>query len=168
MSRRPSPTHRCVTVALAVLALWGCGPDRSPTDHVAIVVRVVDGDTVVVRIGRAVETVRLIGIDTPETVKPDAPVECHGPEASAAAAELLAVGTRVRLTRDVEPRDDYGRLLAYVHRLADGLFVNLELAAVGAARPLSIPPNTAAGDDIAAAVRTARAGRLGLWATCSR
>src|SRR5215212_5435625 len=67
----------------------------------ARLVRVVDGDTVVVDIDGQHETVRLIGIDTPETVKPDSPVECFGPEASAFTKHLLPTGTALRLVRDV-------------------------------------------------------------------
>ena len=75
------------------------------------------------------EPVRLIGIDTPETRRPaHARSQCFGPEASAARRELLPPGTVVRLERDVEARDRYDRLLAYVFRAADGLFVNLVLA----------------------------------------
>ena len=78
------------------------------------VVRAVDGDTLEVRLdGGAVETVRLIGVDTPETVKPDTPVQCFGPRASAFEHRTVE-GRRVRLLVGVEPRDFYGRLLAYV------------------------------------------------------
>ena len=77
------------------------------------------------------ERVRLIGIDTPETHVEDGPPECFGPEASAFTAGLLPAGTAVRLERDVVGRDDYGRLLAYVHRLDDGLFVNLAIVHQG-------------------------------------
>ncbi|MCB9394762.1 MAG: thermonuclease family protein [Acidimicrobiaceae bacterium] len=133
----------------------------------AIVVRVVDGDTVVVDVAGRRETVRLIGIDTPETVKPDAPVECFGPEASAATKELLPDGTPVWLVRDVEARDDYGRLLAYVHRATDGTFVNLALVRRGFATVLTFPPNTAHVDDFVAAAESAHGEQLGLWAACA-
>ena len=69
--------------------------------------------------------VRLIGIDTPETKKPDTPIECFGPEATAFTTSLLPPGTALHLERDVVARDDYGRLLAYVYRGDDGTFVNL-------------------------------------------
>jgi micrococcal nuclease len=132
----------------------------------AVVVRVVDGDTVVMKVATKEERVRLIGIDTPETVDPDRPVQCYGPEASAHTKELLPPGTYVHLDRDVEARDDYGRLLAYVTRATDGLFVNVELAADGFADALSIPPNTAHAKDVAAAVAAARSGGKGLWGAC--
>ena len=78
------------------------------------VVRAVDGDTLEVAIdGGPTETVRVIGVDTPETVKPDTPVQCFGPQASAFEHRHVE-GRRVRLLVGVEPRDVYGRLLAYV------------------------------------------------------
>ncbi len=78
------------------------------------VVRAVDGDTLEVAVdGGATETVRLIGVDTPETVKPDTPVQCFGPQASRFEHRTVE-GRRVRLLTGVEPRDFYGRLLAYV------------------------------------------------------
>lgn len=87
-----------------------------------MVERVIDGDTIVVDgVGR----VRLIGVDTPETVSPGRPVEFFGREASAFTRRLLE-GRRVRLEYDRERRDRYGRTLAYVH-LADGTFANAEI-----------------------------------------
>ena len=133
----------------------------------AVLDRVVDGDTIVVEIDGQRETVRLIGIDTPETVKPNSPVECFGPEASAEAKRLLPEGTAIRLERDVEARDDYDRLLAYVYRAEDGLFVNLALVETGYATLLPFPPNVAYVDDFVTAAEPAEAGDLGLWAGCS-
>lgn len=133
----------------------------------ATVERVVDGDTIVVRIGGQRERVRLIGIDTPESAIPDAPAECFGPEASAFTAALLPEGTPVLLERDEEARDDYDRLLAYVHRAADGLFVNLALVTEGYAEVLTFPPNTAHTGDFVAAASTAQAADVGLWAACA-
>lgn len=122
--------------------------------------RVVDGDTLVL----ADDTrVRLIGIDTPETVDPRRPVECFGHEASNRLRELLPPGTRVRLEYDIERTDRYGRTLAYVHRAGDGLFVNLAMAREGYAEQLTVPPNVAHAHEIGAAVEAARAQRLGLW-----
>ena len=132
----------------------------------AVVTRVVDGDTLRVRLGRTDERVRLIGIDTPESVKPGTPVECFAKEASAHTAELVPPGTAVRLVRDVEARDRYGRLLAYVYRSSDGLFVNLALARDGYAAPLTIPPNVAHAEEVAAASGRARQAGRGLWSRC--
>ena len=132
-----------------------------------VVVHVVDGDTIDVDIDGTTERVRLIGIDTPETVKPNTPVQCFGPEASANTKSLLPPDTPVRLERDAEARDAYGRLLAYVFRATDGLFVNLDIIANGFAHPLPFEPNTTHADRFADAATSARAAHLGLWAACS-
>ena len=152
--------------ALAVLAgvavpQVGGGGDGGAVAGAGHVDRVVDGDTLVVD----GERVRLIGVDTPESVKPGSPVECFGKEASAFLRRLLA-GRRVRLETDVEERDRYGRLLAYAHRRGDGLFVNAELVRRGYATPLTIPPNVRFADRFAALARDAREGRRGLWSAC--
>ncbi len=133
----------------------------------AVLEHVTDGDTIDVTVDGVDERVRLIGIDTPETKKPNTPVQCFGPEATAFTTSLLPVGTPLHLERDVEARDAYGRLLAYVYRSDDGLFVNLEIARRGFARALTIPPNTAHVDEFAAATRTAAAENIGLWAECT-
>jgi micrococcal nuclease len=132
----------------------------------ARVVRVIDGDTAVVDLGGGDTTVRFIGIDTPETVAPDRPVECFGPEASSRLKQLLPPGTAVRLWRDVEPLDRYDRLLAYVQRSSDGLFVNVAQVADGYAIAKSYPPNTWYRTTFEAAEAAARAGGVGLWSTC--
>ncbi len=95
------------------------------------VVRVVDGDTIKVRIGRKVETVRLIGVDTPETVDPRRPVQYFGREASR-FTKRVAHGEEVTLEPDPEcsNRDKYRRLLRYVY-LEDGTLLNAEIIAQG-------------------------------------
>lgn len=129
--------------------------------------RVVDGDTIAVRVGDREERVRYIGVDTPETVKPNAPVECYGPAASALNKRLLGrEGTALTLRFDRELRDRYDRLLAYVHRAGDGLFVNARLVAAGAAETLPIAPNTAHAAQLGALERQARASGRGLWGAC--
>lgn len=142
------------------------GESSTSLDANATVVRVVDGDTIVAEVAGAEERVRLIGIDTPESVKPRSPVECYGEEASAHTRGLLADGTGIRLVLDVEERDRYGRLLAYVYRAVDGLFVNLALAADGDAGLLTYPPNVAHVDELRAAVAAAREHGRGLWSAC--
>lgn len=132
----------------------------------ATVVHVVDGDTLVADVGGRSETVRLIGVDTPEKVKPGTPVECFAEEASARTAQLLPEGTPVRLVLDAEARDHYDRLLAYVYRDADGLFVNLALVTDGYADELTFPPNTTHRSELRAAAASARAAPVGLWASC--
>jgi micrococcal nuclease len=160
---------RTIACACALLLLFGCGKDDPSTtdaDGGATVERIVDGDTFVADIGDSSEKVRLIGVDTPESVKPNTPVQCFAKEASARLAELLPIGSGIRLERDVEARDRYGRLLAYVYRADDDLFVNLALAAEGYANVLTVPPNVAHADDFVAAVRDAREGGKGLWSAC--
>ena len=132
----------------------------------ARVVHVSDGDTIDVMVGHTRERVRLLGVDTPESVKPNTPVQCFAKDASAFTAAALPIGTAVRLERDIEPRDAYGRLLAYVYRAADGLFVNLALARGGYARTLAIKPNVAHSDEFAATVAEATAAGRGLWGAC--
>jgi len=129
----------------------------------ADVVRVVDGDTIEVALDGDSEDVRYIGVDTPETVKPGEPVQCWGPEASAANHRLVD-GATVRLVFDRELRDVYGRLLAYVY--ADGRFVNAALVREGFARTLEIPPNTAEADRLAALEQRAGRAGVGLWSAC--
>ena len=129
-------------------------------------VEVVDGDTVVVQVADRTERVRLIGIDTPETTGGYLPAECYGDEATVFTRSLLPEGTEVSLTRDVEARDRYDRLLAYVHRSGDGLFVNLEIAANGYAKALVIEPNTIHADAFYTTAARARDQGLGLWSDC--
>lgn len=134
------------------------------------VTRVVDGDTVKVRLGggRGTRTVRYIGVDTPESVKPGTPVQCYAKQASAFNERLVA-GRRVRLRVGRERTDRYGRLLAYVYLRGEGeQFVNAELVRRGYARTLEIPPNTDFADRFERLERRAREGGRGLWAVCPR
>ena len=135
-------------------------------DGVGTIVRPVDGDTVVVAIAGAEEHVRLIGIDTPESVAQDRPIECYGVEAKDRAAALLPAGTVVRLERDVEARDRYDRLLAYVYRDDDDVFINLLLVQEGFAESFPYPPNTAHQGELDRAEAEAKAADRGLWPVC--
>ena len=94
------------------------------------VVRVIDGDTVKIDYNGKATNVRLIGVDTPETVHPNKPVEAYGKEASNFTKNLL-LGESVYLRFDIDKTDKYGRLLAYLYRAPDGLFVNLEIVRQG-------------------------------------
>jgi micrococcal nuclease len=165
-------------VALLVLRPWESDPDQGPASAMAVVTRVVDGDTIEARIDGEVEDVRLIGVDTPETVKPGEPVQCFGPRASDFTHRQLE-DRRVRLVFGVERRDVYSRLLAYLY-IEDSTFdvsrpvqsptrrfFNSILISRGLARSLTIPPN----DRFAAhferlELAAARAGR-GLWGSCA-
>lgn len=133
----------------------------------ATLARVVDGDTIAVEIGGREERVRYIGLDTPETVKPNAPVECYGHDAHSLNARLVGdEGASLTLRFDRELRDRYDRLLAYVYRADDGLFVNARLVAAGAARTLPIAPNTAHASRFSALQHAARTAGRGLWSAC--
>jgi micrococcal nuclease len=126
------------------------------------VVRVVDGDTVILA---GIGSSRIVGVDTPETVKPDTPVQCFGPRASAFSKHVLGAAGRVRYRVAVEPVDAYGRRLVYLW-LPDGRFFNALLVRRGLARPLPFPPNTRYAPLLQRlAERAARRGR-GLWGRC--
>ena len=136
-----------------------------PAGDDSVVSAHVDGDTLKVANG---ETIRIIGVDTPETRHPSTAVECLGPEASAYTAEAFPIGTEVRLVYDVERFDRYGRTLAYVYRRADGLFLNLALVRDGYAQVATYPPNIAHVDTFVAAQVRAREAQQGLWGpTCA-
>ncbi len=131
-----------------------------------IIVRVLDGDTVDVNINGTEERIRLIGIDTPEPVGGYRDAECYGVEASDYTKRMLPVGTRVRLERDVELRDKFDRLLGYVYREQDNLFVNLDLISSGYATDFAFEPNTTYAKPFAAAADLAKEQQLGLWGQC--
>jgi micrococcal nuclease len=146
-------------VALAVVLRAPGAPSE------AVVERVIDGDTIVVAAGGREERVRLLGIDTPETVDPDEPVGCFGPQSSAYAHRLLE-GRRVRLEYDQEERDRYGRLLAYVYLDGGRVFANARLVAGGYARTLVFPPNTRHAATLERLERRAAVAGRGLWGAC--
>lgn len=169
---RVAAVSAVLTVGLVlVLGVAGCGPDGAETsdgaaEANATVERVVDGDTLVVQVDGQRERVRLIGINTPESVAQDRPVMCFGKEASAHLEELLPEGTPIRMERDVETRDRYDRLLAYVYRAEDGEFVNLAMVTDGYAQQSTFPPNVAHADELGDAERAARRDGAGLWSAC--
>jgi micrococcal nuclease len=160
-----------IAAVLIALNLSRCGggdhaePSGPLTAHVT---HVVDGDTIDVSIDGDDDTVRYIGIDTPETVKPGTPVQCGGPEAHE-FNERLVGGRTVTLRFDAERRDVYGRLLAYVYLPRPGtrpLFVNAELARRGLARTLTIPPNDSFAPLFARLGDRAGVRGRGLWGSC--
>ena len=149
-----------VLVAAAVLlfVLGGRDGDAPAGDATARVVRVVDGDTVILTgLGRS----RLIGVDTPEV---HGVAECYGRKASAYARRVLD-GRRVRYRLGAEQRDRFGRALVYVW-LGDGRLFNAMLVRDGYAQPLTIPPNVEFADHLVALARRARRDGLGLWGAC--
>jgi micrococcal nuclease len=107
--------------------------------------------------------IRLIGIDAPD-VETDA---CFSEEATTYLRQVLPQGANVRLVYDTTRTDRFGRTLAYVYRLTDGLFVNVAAAREGFAILLTTPPNTRHEIEIGVAVDEARNGRRGLWQSCT-
>lgn len=142
------------------------GPATTPKGKTvsATVTRVVDGDTAEMKFaGGEEESVRYIGIDTPESVAPGQPVECFGKEASH-FNERLVESERVTLRFGAERRDRYGRLLAYIY-LGDR-FVNAAIVRAGYARTLEIAPNTDHARLFARLEQRAANEGRGLWASC--
>jgi micrococcal nuclease len=150
-----------VLVALVVAAA-GAGIAREQS-RTAIVERVVDGDTIELRSGTRV---RLIGINAPEIAHNGYGDECFGEGATRFAERLLEAGQSVRLVFDVARRDHYDRLLAYVYRDHDGLFVNAEIVRRGYAYVETVPPNVQHADRFRRLARAARTNERGLWSEC--
>ena len=137
-----------------------CGNTDSGTFEDVLVVRVIDGDTVELENG---DRVRYLGIDTPETVHPDKPVECYGPEATERNKELVE-GKMVSLLQDGPDRDSYDRLLRYV--FVDGTFVNGDLVWGGYAYARSYGDVPRFYQTLVQLERSAREGERGLWKAC--
>jgi len=142
----------------------GCGAEQTSATRV---IEVVDGDTIVVSFptGES-EIVRLLGVDSPETVDSSRPIQCFGAEASAFVSEVIPPGTEIRLERDIEARDRYGRLLAYVFRADDDRFVNAELVRRGFADMSIYTPNDGYAELLEANLLDAKTRSVGLWGTC--
>ncbi len=145
---------------------------KGPTIAQVPVLRVVDGDTFHALVQGRDTTVRIIGINTPETVKPNSPVECFGPEASDFAhGELDGRTVTLELDPSQDPQDRYGRTLAHAWiEEADGSLRLYELDAVVAGvadeRVYGAVPH-AWHELLAAAEETARANGTGMWGACS-
>lgn len=151
--------------AFSVAAAVGWWAGGEPAKFSATVVEVIDGDTIVVQFADAnVATVRILGVDTPETKHPEVGVECFGPEASAYAQSRLA-GRAVRVEFDREIRDKYGRLLAHVW--IDGSRFGDELLRNGLAEWFVLPPNGLYARAQLHLELSARAGRVGMWNACT-
>jgi micrococcal nuclease len=173
---RHSATTTLIALAvIALLALAACAEQKQASTPVADglvaaeVERVVDGDTIIVELDGERVRVRYIGIDTPESVKPDSPAECFGTQASDANHELID-GRTVYLESDIEDEDDFGRLLRYVYvddpDGGDRIFVNAALVSAGFAEAVSFRPNTTRQDELNQAESDAREARRGMWSAC--
>ncbi len=158
---------RVVLVAIAAFSLavatgWWAGGE--PTRYQATVIDVIDGDTIVVDFANATTvTVRILGIDTPETKHPEMGVECFGPEASDYAKRRL-MNAHVRIEFDRERTDKYGRTLAHVYR--DGSRFSDELLAAGLAEWFVLPPNGRYSRTQLQLELVARARDVGMWGAC--
>jgi micrococcal nuclease len=162
--------RRAIAAAALAVAVTACGtedgPGRTGVSDGGVgtyVARVVDGDTAEMLLGGREVDIRFIGIDAPESVAPDRPVECLGRRASA-YTEARLEGRTVRLEFDVERLDRFGRTLAYVW-IGDELF-NETLVAEGYAVVTTFPPNVKYVDRFVAAQRSAREAGVGLWGAC--
>ncbi len=147
-------TRWFLLLGLLSCCVLSCG--EQPTTYLAQ--RVIDGDTIVLETG---ERVRYIGIDTPETKHPRKPIERMGKEASAFNRRMVQ-GRRVRLEMDVQERDRYGRLLAYV--FVGDVHVNAALVEAGYARVMTVPPNVRHVKLFRGLEQAAREEGRGLWA----
>ncbi len=153
------PTSKSPATSSAALGIEG---------EQAYVDRVIDGDTIEVEMNGAKKPVRLIGMNTPETVDPKKPVECYGKEASNETKSLLT-GKTVILQKDATDTDKYKRLLRFVFlplENGDYLFVDDFLVREGYAKILIIPPNVKYSEQLLQAQNEARQARKGLWGAC--
>jgi micrococcal nuclease len=160
---RPAPAPACLGERGGGVVSPGGGAERGCAGATAMVVRVVDGDTVILRMNGQRWRVRLIGVDAPETwLRHD----CFGADATRALRRLLPPGSPVRAAPDVEARDRYGRLLLYLWT-PDGAFVNATMVRAGFARTMLIPPNVGQATNLREAQRTAQQAHTGIWRTCA-
>ena len=125
------------------------------------VVRVMDGDTIAVRVDKRVLTVRYIGINTRDVRMPGDSMSA-GPTEAAEFNRALVLGQTVRLEMDAQEKDAQGRMLAYVY--VGDLMVNAELVRLGYAHAMTVPPNVAHASRFVSLERQAREAGRGLWA----
>jgi micrococcal nuclease len=162
-----SPTHNAPSTSVASTTTQAAS--ATSTNNTYPIVRVVDGDTIVIKLDGKDVKVRLIGINTPETVDPRRPVQCFGKEASDKAKSTLTPGTLVDIETDPsqDTHDKYGRLLAYVF-LPDGSLFNEYMVAEGYAYEYTYHVPYKYQKEFKAAQASAQAAGKGLWApgTC--
>lgn len=178
----PRPTARAAAALLALAAVSGCSllpaelprqdsgagpsaplaPAAGDATATGTIVSITDGDTVRMLVEGRELRVRLIGLDTPELRDP---LECFGPEATAALEALAPPGTEVGYAYDRDPQDRYERELLYLFA-ADGTLINLALIERGYAEALLVEPNDRYWPELQAAERAARDAGRGLWGAC--
>lgn len=175
LSALPKKFRPRIAIVIIVLILlgqffgWFDIPQQTPEEvdtNRYEVVRFVDGDTFVVNLNGKQETVRMLGVDTPETHAPDTPVQCYGPAASAYVKNLIK-DKRVRLERDPvnDNRDRYDRLLRYAY-LPDGTLVQKEIIRNGYGFAYTVYPFTQK-DTFVALEEQAKQAAKGLWGNCT-
>ena len=138
------------------------------TGQQAQINRVIDGDTIEVSLDGELKKVRLIGVDTPETVDPRRPVGCFGKEAASKTKQLVE-GKKVILVKDISETDKFDRLLRYVYVQTDDgeeIFVNDYLVREGFAKAVTFPPDVKFAQQFQEAERQARLSNKGLWGKC--
>jgi micrococcal nuclease len=157
--------HKAATAVVVAAVIAGGGVVHAATDNstTATVAKVVDGDTIDVRYDGETHRVRLLNVDTPESVDPEKPVECLGPEASEWLKQRLPAGTEVRLERDQDTLDDYGRELAAVF-VGDNL-ISAEIARAGLGVAMSVGANTKYLRPVQTAQAEAEAVGRGMYST---
>ncbi|MGC4192659.1 MAG: thermonuclease family protein [Thermomicrobiales bacterium] len=172
---RRTPTPTAADAGGDTFTVDGAEPHDLPADAEQMVVhKVVDGDTVQLTYPDDdwYYITRIIGINAPESVKPNSPVECYGPEASERLKELLPAGSVVWVSRDVSDEDQYGRRLRHVW-IVDGdtgeaFLVSEILVRGGYADARQYRPDDEFDDELATAEREAQGEHLGMWGACSR
>ena len=136
-------------------------PVENPSEELYEIIKVVDGDTIQIRFNGKKERLRLIGIDTPESVHPDETKNTENGELASEYTKSLLTGKSVNLEFDVEERDQYGRLLAYVY--LDGEMINKKLIRDGYAQLETVPPNVKYVEEFTALLKEAKEAKRGLW-----
>jgi len=157
-------TSKYLLLILLSIVIFSCNSrrDRAELAGFLDVTKVVDGDTFWVADGSEKGLkIRLIGVNTPETVHPQKPVEYYGREASDYVKSILT-GSKVKLQFDVNRTDRYGRTLAYVY-LKDGTFLNADLIIKGYGQAMTVPPNVKYSEKFVELERKAREEKVGLW-----
>ena len=152
---------------LLIISLCGCAPKPANSNNsdksvkLYKILKVIDGDTIEIDYNQTKERVRFIGIDTPESVHPDKSKNSELGVAASDFAKSRLIGKEVSLEFDVEQRDIYQRLLAYVY--LDGKMFNKTLLEEGYAKIYTFPPNVKYTDDFLKLERKAREENKGLW-----
>ncbi|MGN6483665.1 MAG: thermonuclease family protein [Thermomicrobiales bacterium] len=171
----PTPTPTAGDEWTDTFTVDGAEPRELPADAEQMIVhKVVDGDTLQLTYPDDdwYYVTRIIGINAPESVKPNSPVECYGPEASKRLKQLLPVGSVVWVSRDVSDEDQYGRRLRNVWILdgdtGEAFLVSEILVRGGYADARHYRPDDEYDDELAAAEHAAQDDHLGMWGACSR